>query len=653
MCGISGYNLKNNSLIKLDSELNHSLELISHRGPDDKGVYISSDQKIGLAHSRLSIIDVSQKGHQPMHSKDNRLTIIFNGEIYNYKELKDFLRKNGYRKWDGDSDTEVVLKIFHYSLINGIEIEKILLRLKGIFAIALWDSNEKKLLLIRDALGVKPLYFSEMGKGVSFSSEIKSLLPFINKISSNKNVNWENYIDAENLHRYLTFLWCPGNGTPSKIFKKVEPGEYLVIRNGELERKVKWYFLPTSTLTSKKLTKSDSIHGTYKMLKKAVNRQLISDVPIGAFLSGGLDSSSLVAIASQSLPNINCFTIKINGQSEEGLIDDLPYAKRVANHLNIPLDVVEVESSVLASRLEEMVWQLDEPLADVAPLNVLLISKLARNKGIKVLLSGSGGDDIFSGYNRHLSLMIDKYWTWLPKKVLFNLEKFTSNIPTEKTFFRRFRKILSGASLDTNERIINYFKWINNKNLESLYTENFLKQIKNVKTELPILNFLDELPNDLSPLGKMLAVEQRFFLTDHNLTYTDKMSMREGVEVRVPFLDTELLEFVSRIPDKYKFRGLESKWVLKKAVEPYLPKDIIYRPKSGFGGPLRHWLRFELNEWLNDTLSEERLKKRGIFDYLKVKHLINANKEGSIDASYILLSIACNEIWFRHFLDHK
>ncbi len=653
MCGISGYFLENNSLIKLNSDINKSLELISHRGPDDKGIYISCEERVGLAHSRLSIIDVSKNGRQPMHSLDNRLTIIFNGEIYNYKELREFLYQNGYKKWDGDSDTEVVLKMFLYSLKYGIKIEKVLSRLKGIFAIALWDSLEKELFLIRDALGVKPLYFSEMEKGVAFASEIKAILPFINKMSSYKNNISENDIDAENINRYLTFLWCPGKGTPSKKFKKVGPGEYLKIKNGKLNKKVKWYFLPSFNLKTKELNKYDSIHGTYKNLKKAVDRQLISDVPVGAFLSGGLDSSSIVALASQTLPKINCFTIKINGQYEKGFVDDLPYAKKVANHLNVPLDIVEVESSVLASGLEEMVWQLDEPLADVAPLNVLLISRIARKKGIKVLLSGSGGDDIFTGYSRHLSLKLDKYWTWLPKTIRLSLEGLTSNIPIEKTFYRRIRKIFSGASLNPDERIINYFKWIDNRNLENLYTQKFFNQLKNIKTEQPILNFLNELPFGLSPLEKMLAIEQRFFLTDHNLTYTDKMSMREGVEVRVPFLDTELLEFANKIPDKYKFRGLDSKWVLKKAMEPYLPKDIIYRPKTGFGGPLRHWLRFELNEWLNDTLSEEKLKNRGIFNHLKVKRLIKDNNEGIIDASYILLSIACIEIWFTRFLDHQ
>ena len=348
---------------------------------------------------------------------------------------------------------------------------------------------------------------------------------------------------------------------------------------------------------------------------------------------------------------MNCFTIKINGQFEEGFNNDLPYAKKVAKHLDVNLDIVEVDSSTLSSGLEEMVWQLDEPLADVAPLNVLLISKMARKKGIKVLLSGSGGDDIFSGYNRHLSLMIDKYWIWLPRNIRLNMERLASNISSEKYFYRMFKKFFSGASLNLDNRIINYFKWIQNKNLSNLYTDYFLDRLNNVKAELPLVNFLNQLPNNISPLEKMLALEQRFFLTDHNLTYIDKMSMREGVEVRVPFLDTDLIKFARQIPDKYKIRGLESKWVLKKAMEPYLPKEVIYRPKTGFGGPLRHWLRYELNEWLNDTLSEERLKKRGIFNHLKVKNLIKQNKEGAIDASYILLSIASIEIWCQKFID--
>ena len=269
-----------------------------------------------------------------------------------------------------------------------------------------------------------------MNIGVCFSSEIKAILPLIVNCSLNNENVLNNSIDAENINRYLTFMWCPGNGTPSKNFKKVGPGEYIKIKNGKIDEKVSWYSLPSFTLKNKKFNKQDSINGTYENLKEAVNRQLISDVPVGAFLSGGLDSSSIVALASQSLKNINCFTIKINGRFEEGFIDDLPYAKKVANHLNVPLDIVEVESSTLASGLEEMVWQLDEPLADVAPLNVLMISRLARKKGIKVLLSGSGGDDIFSGYNRHLSLRLEKYWNWVPKNLLKDIEKLTSNIST-------------------------------------------------------------------------------------------------------------------------------------------------------------------------------------------------------------------------------
>ena len=217
MCGISGYFLGSNTCVNFKPDLHRSLELISHRGPDDKDIYLSNDKTLGLAHSRLSIIDLSQNGHQPMHSSDQRLTIVFNGEIYNYKELRNFLYQNGFKKWNGSSDTEVVLKMFLYAFKNEINIEKVLSRLQGIFAIALWNSKDKELFLIRDALGVKPLYFSEMNKGVYFSSEIKSILPLIGNCSLSDEDGFENFIDAENINRYLTFLWCPGNGTPSKI----------------------------------------------------------------------------------------------------------------------------------------------------------------------------------------------------------------------------------------------------------------------------------------------------------------------------------------------------------------------------------------------------------------------------------------------------
>jgi asparagine synthase (glutamine-hydrolysing) len=299
-----------------------------------------------------------------------------------------------------------------------------------------------------------------------------------------------------------------------------------------------------------------------------------------------------------------------------------------------------------------MVWQLDEPLADIAPLNVLFICQLARQQGIKVLLSGTGGDDLFTGYRRHLALDSERYWAWLPRPLRVMLRQVSRQLPVSYPLGRRLRKVFSGAHLNSNSRLVHYFRWVDRADLFALYTSDFRAALDQSQSTDPMLDFMSEMPTNTHYLEKMLGLEQRFFLADHNLTYTDKMSMAAGVEVRVPFLDIDLLNFAACIPPKYKQKGYQGKWVLKKAMEPYLPREIIYRPKSGFGVPLRHWFKFELRAWLEDILSVERLQNRGIFDSQAVHRLIEANADGRIDASYTLLSLACIEVWCVHFIDN-
>jgi asparagine synthase (glutamine-hydrolysing) len=285
-------------------------------------------------------------------------------------------------------------------------------------------------------------------------------------------------------------------------------------------------------------------------------------------------------------------------------------------------------------------------------LNVLYISRLAREKGIKVLLSGAGGDDIFSGYRRHLALKSEHYWAWLPKGVRVAVEALTAGMDQRKPLFRRMTKAFSGAALEGDARLVNYFRWANRGELRSLYTPAFREALGCEQAEAPMLDFLTQLPSTASPLDRMLALEQRFFLPDHNLTYTDKMSMAVGLEVRVPLLDLDLLNFANQIPDHLKQRGTHSKWIFKKAMEPYLPKGVIYRPKTGFGAPLRRWMRYELRELLGDVLSVDSLKRRGLFEPQAIQNMIKANDAGQIDASYTLLSLLSIEIWCRAFIDH-
>ena len=628
MCGIVG--IFGGDL----NSLNSANSLISHRGPDDDGIYINRTLNIGLGHRRLSILDTSSFGHQPMFSDDGKLVLVFNGEIYNYKELRSDLKRKGF-VFQGKSDTEVLLKLY---LSEG---KKMLSKLNGIFTFAILDINSESLFLARDSLGVKPLYYSTEDNAFAFASEIKALLKLI---PNNKE------LDVESINRYLSFLWCPGDGTPLKSVKKLLPGEAIIVKNGCITDKWLWYKLPILNNTNKNLDKGRSISGVTKYLRQAVHRQMVADVPLGAFLSGGLDSSAVVAFAKEVNPDIRCFSIETKGKQDKGFVADLPYAKRVAKHLNVSLDVVSIESHRMASDLESMIVQLDEPLADPAALNVLYISQLAREQGIKVLLSGAGGDDLFTGYRRHYALQLERYWGWLPKSVRTGLKGITKNLNTDNSINRRIVKMFNGAGLNSRDRLINYFRWSDDSLLQSLYSPEFRQQLAGSNSNQIMQDFIEPILVNSSPLDQMLALEQRFFLADHNLNYTDKMSMAAGVETRVPFLDLDLVNFAARIPDKFKQKGSVGKWVLKKAMEPYLPKEVIYRPKTGFGAPLRTWIKHDLQELLRDVLSPDSLNKRGLFSSKAVQQLILDNNN-KIDASYTLFSLLCIEIWCRHYID--
>jgi asparagine synthase (glutamine-hydrolysing) len=639
MCGIIGYSGRPAPAARpfAPAALEGGIRSICHRGPDDSGVFHDAAACVGLGHARLSIIDLSPLGHQPMEALDGAVQLVFNGEIYNYRELRRELEAKGHT-FRGHSDTEVIL---HLYLEEG---ERMLARLNGIFTVAFFDRRTGDMLVARDALGVKPLYYTANERGVAFCSEIKGLLDLVPEARE---------LDPVALHRYLSFLWCPGEGTPLKAVRKLLPGEAMVLRGGAITRRWTWYQLPAFRGVRADLSEQQSIEGTAAHVRRAVERQMVADVPVGAFLSGGLDSSAVVAFAREQAADLQCFTIRQVGGAEQGVTDDLPYAERVAKHLGVRLHTVEIEASRMAGDIERMVWQLDEPLADPAPLNVLYICELARRNGMKVLLSGAGGDDLFTGYRRHRALELQRYWSWMPRGVRGLIESTTARLDQRKAWARRLAKFANGAGLDGDERIANYFRWSREADLHALYGSETRRAIGSATALDPMLEFMRPLPAGTHPLERMLALEQRFFLSDHNLPYTDKMSMAVGVEVRVPLLDLELVEFAARVPPGVKQRGGVGKWVFKKAMEPYLPHDVIYRPKSGFGAPLRQWMRGDLRELVGDLLGPESIRRRGIFDAQAVQRLIDANQSGAIDASYTLLSLLSIEIWCRRFLDRR
>jgi len=640
MCGIAG----RWSTRPPDTPLEAALERLEHRGPDDRGTWRSDGGELELAHTRLAIIDLSPAGHQPMVSSDGRVVLVYNGELYNHRELAAELRAGG-QQFRGHSDTEVLLAL--YAKLG----TSMLPRLNGMFAFAAYDREARELTLARDAFGIKPLYYCESDAGFAFASELKALTRLAPVAPR---------LDVVALYRYLSFLWCPGTGTPLSAVTRLAPGELVRVREGRVVERRTWARAPWASASSG--ARLDPSPATIAAaLRRAVQRQLVADVPVGAFLSGGLDSSAIATFAREQRPGIDCFTIVPDGGPEAGEASDVPYARRVARRLGVRLHEVEVSSARMAADLEQMVYWLDEPIADPAPLNVLYISQLARQHGIKVLLSGVGGDDLFAGYRRHHALVRERAWSWLPLRARRGLRAGSATLARAfqhapraaalQLLTRRAARAFAHADRGVDERLIGYFSWAEPQALRELFhPEHRARLTPEAQTE-PLLQFLHTLPAGLPPLEQMLALEQRFFLGDHNLPYADKMSMAAGVEVRVPFLDPDLVELASRIAPGLKQHGRHGKWILKRAMAPYLPAEVIERDKVGFGAPWRRWLRGELADWVRDVLSPERLRRRGLFDERAVIALLDRDRKGDVDAAYPILGLCCVELWCRHFLD--
>lgn len=627
MCGIAG--AFGNQINNPNPE--EVLQSIQHRGPDDKGVW--SNEHVFLGHVRLAIQDTSDAGHQPMISPDGRYVLIYNGEIYNHPELRDEL-KNTNHPFKSTSDTETLLVGLIHQGTGFIK------RLNGIFAFAFYDAELNQLIVARDHLGVKPFYYFQTADRFGFASELKALLSF----------NQHFTLAPEKLADYLTFLWCPGEGTPFNEVKKLLPGHYteLQIEDGKIKSKTeKYYQIPFNGIYLKSGEK-ELIDQLDEKLNKAVQRQLLSDVPVGYFLSGGLDSTLLVAIARQLTDNpLQCFTIETEVTTiKEGFTDDLIFAKKAATHLDVKLEVVKADIDIVRD-FDKMIWHLDEPQADPAPLNVYNIARRAKEMGYKVLIGGTAGDDLFSGYRRHQALQFEKYIQLVPAYLRHLLAKLRLN--NGKPFGRRANKVLGQIDKPRAQRLANYYSWLPTDQVDTLFEISKKKKINQHEPVQYLIKLLEDIPLESSWLNKMLYWEMRSFLVDHNLNYTDKMGMAAGVEIRVPYLDLDLIDFACQLDPKLKLKGKETKYILKKVAERYLPKEIIYRPKTGFGAPVRKWITEDMDAMINERLSEEVIIELGIFNPKEVHRLIKENKAGRVDASYTIWSLLAISSWIKQF----
>jgi asparagine synthase (glutamine-hydrolysing) len=632
MCGLTGF------LGPFPPERIYAMNsLVSHRGPDDEGYWIDGEAGVALGHRRLAIIDLRPEARQPMTNEDGSIQLVFNGEIYNYRELRRELEEKGHR-FHSLSDTETIIHLYEEEGYDSIK------RLNGIFAIALWDARARRLLLARDHLGIKPLYYSELKDGIAFASELKSLLVF-------PEISRE--LDPQAIHQHLSYIWSTAPHTMLRSVKKLEPGYYIVAGQDGIISHESFYDLPYdgSRTNGAPAEHQERIR---ELVAQAVSRQMVSDVPVGAFLSGGLDSSSVVAMMRRATSDrIRCYSIGFGDDDRPDANPlDLPFARIVASRFDLDLKEVHVRPDIV-DFTEQMVYLLDEPQADPACINVYLICQQAREDGYKVLLSGAGGDDIFSGYRRHVALHLERYWGWLPAAGRKLLARSVKGMSVSTTLSRRVQKNFVFADQSPEDRLMAYFLWTTDESLRGLYNGDLKKELADYDTLDPLRRTLARIPRERDRLNRMLYLEAKHFLPDHNLNYTDKMSMAHGVEVRVPLLDLDLVDYAVHLPPREKQQGTRLKAAFKDAMRPLLPEAILKRSKTGFGAPLRRWIREELREMVRDVLSERSLSERGLFDPNAVQQLILSNERMEIDASYMIFSLMCIEMWMRNFVDRK
>ena len=631
MCGIAGY--VGGFAPEILPRMNAAQ---AHRGPDDQGV--RAQGRVGLAHVRLAILDLSPAGHQPMADAQGRVVLVFNGEIYNHRELRQRLERDGV-VFRGTSDTEVLVELLaRYG-------RRCLPWLNGIFALGVWFVAERRLLLARDAAGVKPLYWTKTDQGVAFASELKALLavPGVDLAP-----------DARAIASYLTLLYAPGERTPARGIRKLPPGGFLECAE-EGTAPLIGSFGPTAYAEEvQDFSRATAIDACRHYVGQAVRRQLVADVPVGGFLSGGVDSTTVAHFATagrRSGADYPCFTlgpVGAEGLPDEGFGDDLPFARLVSARLGTPLHVAAMDAARL-DELDALVWALDEPTPDPAAFAAQAICAEARRRGVKVLLSGAGGDDIFSGYRRHRALATERGWGWLPRPAREGLADLTAQLPRDHPLGRRLAKLFRYAGAPPAERLASYFLWIDDAALAPALAPGFRAELGRFRTVDTLLDSLAALPPGVSRLNQMLHLDRSFFLADHNLNYTDKMAMSQGVEVRVPFLDPDLIAFTERLPDDLKQRFGQGKHLLRAAMRGVIPAEVLDRPKTGFGFPLRRLLHGSYGRRLRALAASGRLDATGVFSGAGVVALLEADERGEVDAAYPLMGVLCVESWLRQF----
>jgi len=630
MCGIVG-------LINCGraDELKKCIDSIKHRGPDSINTRWFSRHNIGLGHARLSIIDLSTDGDQPMYDPDTGNWIVYNGEVYNFASIREKLRAKGV-SFNTNCDTEVILKAYG---VYGVEAFK---EFNGMFAFAIYNEKSGKTVIVRDRLGIKPLYIWQKDNKLAFASEIKAILELS---------EYTKAYDLRALHTQVHYQAGPNTGF--KEIRKLPQGNYLVCEKNQVREYSYWDIQPEEG----DMSLEEAMEELDALLQDSIRLQLISDVPVGALLSGGLDSSLIsVLMQNQMEQPLNTFTIKFSEDDlkRQGNVSDAYYAKLLANQHGFNHHELLIKPDI-SNLLPKMVWHMDEPIADPAAINSYLIAKEARNHGIKVLLSGMGADEFFAGYRTQLAcLKADQYQRMVPKQIRSIVESIVYRLPESSInrnykYIRWVKSFMRIGSLSQLDRALIIKNSALSEEAYNEYFENPLPYMESVYIKKDTEHF-NQYP-ELSYLTKMCYCDTKTYMTDHNLTYFDKSIMAASIEGRPPLLDHRIVELLFKLRPEHKINGNTQKYILKKVAEKYLPNEVIYRPKAPFSAPIRGWLKGELSEMVNDILSEDSIKKRGIYNPLYVQKLISDNRKGLADNSQLIWRLMVNEIWLNTFFN--
>jgi asparagine synthase (glutamine-hydrolysing) len=628
MCGIVGrFNYRSGAPVSREV-LTRMNDLVAHRGPDGAGVWTSGD--IGLGHRRLAVIDLSPAGRQPMATADGQLTVTFNGEIYNFKTLREELLSRGHQ-FRSHSDTEVILAAYREWDVDCLQ------RLHGMFALALWDANRRRLFVARDRAGKKPLHYRVDADGLAFASEPKSFLA---------ERSFGPRADLEAMSAYLTLQYVPSPMSAFQDVRKLPPAHYLTVEDGQVTVKRYW---KVSYAQKRTISEEDAAAELLARLRNAVRARLISDVPLGAFLSGGIDSSGVVALMAElSTGPVKTFSIGF----EESAFDELPYARLVAQQYGTEHHEFVVRPAA-AEIVPKLVWHYNEPYADASGIPTFYLSQLARSH-VTVALNGDAGDENFAGYRRYLTPAAAARFQNLPDAVREAVHAVAGAVPVPPR---------SGSILYRGKR------WLRRVADSPIgqYTRRVTMFDDDLKRELCAPEFLatagdaaalclDDAFNSSDAdalLDALLDVDVSYYLPDCLLVKVDIATMAYGLEGRSPMLDHEFMEFAASLPPELKLRGDTTKYILKRALRPLLPPEILDRPKQGFSVPIAKWLRSDLREMTDDLLLDGRLAARGYFRRGAVERLLDEHQRGVADWHTQLWTLLMFESWHRTFIDER